>query len=500
IIGMSDLLQDTTLSPEQQEYVQRLGRAATSLMDLLNDVLDISRIEAGHFELESIPLDLHDLAERTVELLAARATAKGIELMCFVHPDVPQYALGDPTRLRQVLVNLVGNAIKFTEVGEVVLRIDPCNDPSDPTAFQFSVWDTGIGIPANKLQTIFGDFSQVDSSTTRKYGGSGLGLTISQRIVTMMGSALQVSSTEGEGSTFSFVLRLTRTDAPRTTQDPTLTTLKGHRVLIVDDNDTNRMIIREHLARLGVRAIEAPDGLSTLAALHEAQERGEPFHLAILDYHLPDMNGMILAQAIRQRADCTRLPLVMHTSQVRNDHTLLLRSLGVNSYLYKPISRNRLLQSVAAALGQTADAPKEPTQDQSALPLPPVHILLAEDLEDNRDVIALFLKETSYHLDMAENGAVALQKFQTGTYDLVLMDMQIPVMDGLQATMVMRQWEREQQRRPTPIVALTANAFKEESEKSLGAGCTAHLTKPIKKKTLLTAITHYANAWAERAA
>jgi CheY-like chemotaxis protein len=252
------------------------------------------------------------------------------------------------------------------------------------------------------------------------------------------------------------------------------------------------MIIREHLARLGAQTIEAPDGFSALAALHEALKRGESFYLAILDYHLPDMNGMLLAQAIRQRADCDRLPLVMLTSQVRTDHTLLMRTLGVNSYLYKPISRDRLLQSVAAALGQTPVVPKEPAQDQSALPLPPAHILLTEDLEDNRDVISLFLKETACVLDMAENGAGAVEKFCAGTYDLVFMDIQMPVMDGLQATAAIRQWEQEQQRRPTPIVALTANAFQAEVDKSLSAGCTAHLSKPIKKKVLLDAIRKYA--------
>ncbi len=502
IIGMADLLQETTLSRDQQEYVLRFSRAATSLLDLLNDVLDISRIEAGHFELESIPLDLHDLAERTVELLASRTIRKNIELMCFVHSNVPQYVLGDPTRLRQILVNLVGNAIKFTERGEVVLRIDPGNDPNDPTAVRFSVRDTGIGIPTNRLQTIFEDFSQVDSSTTRKYGGTGLGLSICKRMITLMGSTIDVSSTEGEGSTFSFVLRVPATDTPEVRPIQTLTTLRDHRILIVDDNDMNRMIVREHLVRLDAHCREVPNGLLALTALHDAHQRGEPFHLAIVDYHMPGMNGLELAEAIRDRQEFATLPLVMHVSDLQRDDTRQARSLGITSYLYKPLSRRRLMESLATALNSAMPGPS--WQQPEAVPerstLPSCRILLVEDLEDNRDVIALFLRETSYQLDMAENGAVALQKFQTGTYDLVLMDMQMPVMDGLQATMVMRQWEREQQRRPTPIVALTANAFKEESEKSLGAGCTAHLTKPIKKKTLLAAITHYANAPTERAA
>lgn len=500
IIGMADLLQDTELSQEQKEYVERFVRAALSLMDLLNNILDISRIEAGHFELESIPFDLHDLGERTMDLLATRAVTKDIELMCFVHPDVPQYVLGDPTRLRQVLVNLVGNAIKFTESGEVVLRIQPRNDSTDPTAVCFSVSDTGIGIPAGKFQAIFGDFSQVDSSTTRRYGGSGLGLSISQRIVTMMGSRIEVVSTEGEGSTFSFVMHLTATSASGFIPCPALTTLKNHRVLIVDDNETNRMIVREHLKRLDAQAIEAPDGMSALTALHDAHQRGEFFHLAILDYHMPDMNGMILAQAIRQRSDCLKLPLIMHTSQVRTDHTPQMRALGVTHYLHKPISRKRLLQTVAEALGQEPVLSKEVVQTQVNPPLPPVRILLAEDLEDNRDVVALFLKETACVLDMAENGKVAVDKFRSGTYDLILMDIQMPVMDGYDATRAIRIWEQERQRPPIPILALTANAFQSEITQSLFAGCTAHLTKPIKKKTLLAAIAQYAGIVRDHAA
>jgi PAS domain S-box-containing protein len=499
IIGMADLLQDTELSQDQNEYVQRFSRAAFGLMDLLNNILDISRIEAGHFDLESIPFDLHDLAEETVDLLDAQATAKNIELMCFVHPEVPQYTLGDPTRLRQVLVNLVANAIKFTEVGEVVLRIEPGNDPTDPTAFSFSAWDTGIGIPPDKLQTVFGDFSQVDSSTTRKYGGSGLGLSISKRIVTMMGGTLTATSIEGEGSAFSFVLRLTATSAPKLIPDP-LATLKDHRVLIVDDNETNRMIIREHLRRLGAQSVEAPEGTSALTALHDAHQQGEPFHLAILDYHMPDMSGLILARAIRQRPDCVGLPLILHTSQVRTDHSLEMRALGMAGYLHKPISRKRLLQAVAAALGQTPVPSKAPVQTQSIPLLPPVRILLAEDLEDNREVVALFLKETPCVLDMAENGAVAVDKFHTGTYDLILMDIQMPVMDGYNATRAIRNWEQERQRPPIPILALTANAFQNELDQSLSAGCTAHLTKPIKKKTLLAAIAQYAGIVRDRAA
>ena len=500
IVAMADLLQETPLSTEQQEYVGRFSRAATSLLDLINDILDISKIEAGQLGLESLTFDIHDLIDKIGEMMAIRAHAKQLEIATFVHPDVQTWVSGDPTRLRQVLVNLVGNAIKFTERGEVVLRVEP--NQLNPGTLRCSISDTGIGIPADKVQSIFESFTQVDSSTTRKYGGTGLGLSISKRLVELMGGHIEVDSTEGVGSTFSFVVRLPRAFIPRTSSPSPAPNLRNRRLLIVDDTETNRMVVREHLKQFGPVLVEAPDGLAALKALDEAQREGKPFDLAILDYHMPNMDGLDLAGALRERKDCASLPLVMYASDMRGHASERARALGIASYAYKPVSRKRLLESLAVALNQT---PAPPARQLSAAhpesaSLPSCHILLVEDLEDNRDVVALFLKETPCQLDMAENGAVALQKFQTGTYDLVLMDMQMPIMDGLQATTAIRQWEHEQRRTPTPIVALTANAFKEEMDKSLAAGCTAHVTKPIKKKTLLTTITHYAIRPADKAA
>ena len=500
IVAMADLLQETPLSTEQQEYVGRFSRAATSLLDLINDILDISKIEAGQLGLESLTFDIHDLIDKIGEMMAIRAHAKQLEIATFVHPDVQTWVSGDPTRLRQVLVNLVGNAIKFTERGEVVLRVEP--NQLNPGTLRCSISDTGIGIPADKVQSIFESFTQVDSSTTRKYGGTGLGLSISKRLVELMGGHIEVASAEGVGSTFSFVVRLPRAFIPRTASPSPAPNLRNRRLLIVDDTETNRMVVREHLKQFGPVLVEAPDGLAALRALDEAQREGKPFDLAILDYHMPNMDGLDLAGALRERKDCASLPLVMYASEMRGHASERARALGIASYAYKPVSRKRLLESLAVALNQT---PAPPAQQLSAAhpesaSLPSCHILLAEDLEDNRDVVALFLKETPCQLDMAENGAVALQKFQTGTYDLVLMDMQMPIMDGLQATKAIRQWEHEQRRTPTPIVALTANAFKEEMDKSLASGCTAHVTKPIKKKTLLTTITHYAIRPADKAA
>ncbi|MEY4706247.1 MAG: hypothetical protein RL042_2452 [Nitrospirota bacterium] len=491
IIGMADLLQETALSQDQQEYVQRFSRAANSLLDLITDILDISKIEAGHLELESVPFDLHDLIDKIAELMAVRANAKHLELAAFIHPDVPAYVVGDPTRLRQIFVNLLGNAIKFTERGEVVLRIEP--DQAVPGSLRCSVSDTGIGIPADKLHTVFESFTQVDSTTTRKYGGTGLGLSISRQLVELMGGHLGVESTYGRGSTFSFGVRLAAATDMEPEPTPSLS-IQGCRILVVDDNETNRMIVREHLTRFDAVFVEASDGTTALTVLEEARRRGEPFTLAILDYQMPGMNGMDLAQAIRNRPETASLPLILHTSEMPGDTAQRGRLLGIASCLYKPVCRKRLLASVAAALGQASPAPKAkepPLPSQGLSSLPPSRILFAEDLQDNRDVLALFLKETPYQLEMAENGLVAVQKFQAGAYDLVFMDMQMPVLDGYRATAAIRQWEHEQQRAPTPIISFTSNAFKEEIEKSLAAGCTAHLTKPIKRKALLAAISEH---------
>ncbi len=500
IVGMADLLQETALTTTQQEYVGRFSRAATSLLDLISNILDLSKIEAGHLELESVPFNIHDLTDEIAELMAVRAQTNQLELGAFIHPDVPTWVLGDPTRLRQILVNLVGNAIKFTEHGEVVIRIEP--DSAAPGILRCSVSDTGIGIPADKIDSIFESFNQVDSSTTRKYGGSGLGLSISKHLVELMGGRLAVESGTGIGSVFSFALRLPEAPAPAAALPLPSLDLQNRRLLLVDNTETNRMIVREYLKPFGPTIVEASDGLAALEVLDEAAQRGVSFDLAILDYHMPKMDGLTLVQAIRERVGGASLPLILSASDLREQASQCAQDLGITAYIYKPICRKRLLESLAIALNQGPVRPAQNKPDLSpeSFSLPPYHILLVEDLEDNRDVIALFLNGTACRLDMAENGAVALQKFQTDTYDLVFMDVQMPVMDGIQATTAIRQWEREHQRKPTPIVALTANAFKEEADKSLSAGCTAHVTKPIKKSTVLATIATYANSPADRAA
>ena len=496
VLGMAELLGETALSPEQQEYVGRLNRGAVNLLELVNNVLDISKIEADSVKLESVPFDLADAVDDVAELMAVRGFAKNVELIAFVHPDVPTCVVGDPTRIRQVLVNLAGNAVKFTERGEVTIRVEP--DPSGPDAICFSVSDTGIGIPADRHTSIFDNFSQVDSSTTRRYGGTGLGLAISKRLVELMGGHVGLRSAVGQGSTFSFVVELGAADASAVREAPVVD-LRGRRILVVDDRETNRLIVRSHCARAGARCVEAVDGSRAIVALNDCDRRGETVDVAILDLQMPGMDGVELAQAIRSRRGGSAMPIVMCASEMSAEQLALTHRLGITQ-VFKPISRRRLFDALARAVATESDGSAETRvadRRQHATSVLSVRVLLVEDLEDNRDLIALFLKDTSHQLTIAENGALGLSAFRDGTFDLVLMDIQMPVMDGYGATAAIRAWELAQGRTPTPILALTASAFQEDVERARAAGCDAHLSKPIKKPLLLDAILRHGAHQAE---
>lgn len=499
IIGMADLLKETALTPDQLDYVDRFTRAANALLDLINDILDLSKIEAGHVDLETIPFDLCELIEGTTELLGTRAHAKGLELVAHVAPEVPAWVEGDPTRLRQILINLLGNAIKFTERGGVTVevRLDPTRE--DSGSLHITVADTGIGIPRDKLQAIFENFTQVDSSTTRRYGGTGLGLGISKRLVELMGGTIWVESTPEHGSTFHVTIRLPARQAIESSPDTAplpLSTLAGRRILVVDDHATNRLVVREHLSRWEAEVHEAPDGASALQMLRQAPARNQRYDLVVLDGRMPGMDGWQLAAALKTDAELGSVPAIMLTPEARLSSAQQLTAAGLRACLTKPIRRAPLLHAVQRALHSepAADLSVPVARPDTSGPegTRPLRILLVEDLEDNRDVVALFLKDKPYTLEMAEHGLEAVAKFIAGRYDLVLMDIQMPQMDGYAATAAIRHWEQDHHRAPTPIVALTANAFQEELEKSLAAGCDAHLTKPIKKQHLLEAICRYA--------
>lgn len=491
IVGMAELLLDSQLTLEQQEYVEVFQSSGSTLLDIINDILDLSKVESGQLSLEMVDFDLAEIVENTVQILAIRAHEKGIELHCQIKTDVPTSLVGDPVRLRQALTNLVGNAIKFTDKGEVTLRVE--NDPGAgvPGALLFSISDTGIGIPPEKLEAVFDRFTQGDSSTTREYGGTGLGLAICQRLVDLMDGRIWVESEVGKGSVFYFNARF---EIPSQTGNHTALSweaLKGLKVLIVDDNATNRLILRETLAAWGASATVAEDGYRAMSELNRALHKGESYRVMLLDRRMPGMDGFEVAARVQQDLGSTDMAIMMLTSDDRTEDIKRCRELGISRYLIKPVRRLDLLRAITAVLDPEADAQEAPArvvepaifEDQR-----PLRILLVEDYKNNRLMIQSYLKKTPYQLDIAENGEIAVGKFTSGRYDLVLMDIQMPVMDGYTATSAIRSWESEQGVEPTPIIALTAYALKEEEQRSLDAGCNAHVNKPIKKAPLMEAI------------
>ncbi|MBI3600019.1 MAG: response regulator, partial [Nitrospinae bacterium] len=506
IIGMADLLWDTELASEQRQYVQVFRSAGENLLNLINDILDLSKVEAGQLTLETIEFDLNEVIEKLCEIIAIRAHAKGIELVCHIMPDVPTYLIGDPLRLRQILVNLIGNAIKFTERGEVVVTVkseelrvksEEKNNPSTLNSslltLNFSVKDTGIGIPADKLNTVFEKFIQVDSSTTRKYGGTGLGLAISKRLVEMMGGRIWVESKLGEGSAFYFTAKLGIQSGHKKQIRLPEVDIKGLKVLVIDDNATNRTILREMLTEWGAVVTEAEDGMKGLSELKIARDAGNPYKFLLLDCRMPGMDGFQVAEHIKNDPALTGIIIMMITSDNRSGDTIKAKELGIAKYMIKPIKQSELKEAITSVIGEkkavAEDMVVRPAVIEDARSL---NILLVEDSKDNRLLIESYLKKTSHKIDIAENGEIAVEKFISGGYDIVLMDIQMPVMDGYTATGIIRNWETEKGVKGTPIIALTAHALKEDEQKCLDAGCTAHLTKPIKKAKLMETIQEYA--------
>ncbi|TAJ09264.1 MAG: PAS domain S-box protein [Nitrospirae bacterium] len=484
IIGIADLLLETPLTREQSEYVKIFQRAGGNLLELINDILDLSKVEAGHLEMERVGFDLRELIEKTVEMVAIRAQEKGLTLTWQVSPRIPSVLEGDPSRLRQVLLNLMGNAIKFTDRGAIRLLVEPELDAQEPGRLTFSVADTGIGIDADKVGVIFERFTQADASTTRQYGGTGLGLAIAKRLVELMGGRIWVDSEVGRGSTFHFTAGFGVHTRPSHVASAAPVELKGLRILLMDDRDTDRMIMKESCSAWGASVTEAASGEAGLREFERARAAGLPYQLVLLERSIAGQDGFQVAERLKQIGDAR---VLMLSSDNRSGDIARARHVGLAGYLVKPIKRTDLMHAISAVLGQIKAAPEAPAGRSEDVPA--LRILLVEDSPDNRLLILSYVKTLPYVIDVAEHGQVAVDKFQQSRYDLVLMDVQMPVMDGHSATRAIRQWEQEQGRTPTPIVALTANALPEEIRKSLEAGCTAHLIKPIKKATLLTAIS-----------
>jgi len=481
VLGFVELILDTELTTEQRRALELVRSSSEALLMILNDILDYSKIEAEHLELESIPFDVSKVVHATASLLAVRAREKHLELLAEVAADVPRAVRGDPTRLRQVLMNLIGNAIKFTDQGEVVVLVTAA--ASDGAAkLTFAVRDTGIGIAAEHIGSVFKEFTQADSTMTRRYGGTGLGLAISQRLVRLMGGELAVTSEIGRGSEFSFTLALPVESAPPTRRTG-LATLGGRRMLIVDDNQTNRRILREMLAAEGIKVDEVATAAEGLEALRRVR-----YDLAILDVQMPDMDGFQLATAVRGDKKIKRTNLLMLTSAGQRGDGERCRELGIRGYLTKPISRSDLLEALGTVLAgspEEAGTPEVVTRHTIAESRATLRVLLAEDNPVNQQVAVAMLVKRGHEVHVSSNGREALQAVQERDYDAVLMDIQMPEMDGFEATHAIRALPKG---RDLPIIGLTAHALSGERERCLSHGMTDYLAKPFKAHELFALV------------
>jgi two-component system sensor histidine kinase/response regulator len=491
IIGMSELALDTDLSAEQREYLEGVRMSAHALLKLINDILDFSKIEAGKLDLEVVDFELREMLGNTMKTLTFRAHDKGLELAYEIPPSVPNHLQGDPTRLRQVLVNLVGNALKFTEQGEIVVAVEVVERSAADVELHFSVRDTGIGISPDKQKLIFEPFSQADGSTTRKFGGTGLGLTISTQLVEMMNGRIWVESEPGAGSTFHFTTRFGVKPAgstPRVALIPSK--LQDTPVLIVDDNATNRRILTDTLRHWQMRPTAVESGAAALLALRQAADAGKPFRLVLVDAMMPEMDGFMLAARIKEEQDFANVTIMMLTSGNQRGDAARCRELGMAAYLVKPVQQAELFSTIVQALGISFEKPAlsapvvpnpQPQRSQA------LNILLAEDNAVNQKVAVRMLEKLGHKVTVADNGRQALLALEKQAFDVVLMDVQMPEMGGFQATEIIRTSEL-QSGRHLPIIAMTAHAMKGDREKCLEAGMDAYVAKPMQAKEIQEAM------------
>ncbi len=496
VIGMTELALDTALTDEQRDYLATARASADTLLSVINDILDFSKIEAGRLDLDSVEYEVESEIETTLKTVALRAHQKGLELLADLRPEVPARLVGDPARVRQVLINLLGNAIKFTERGEVVLRVG-LEEPGDGAALlRFSVADTGVGIPAAKLESIFAAFTQADNSTTRRYGGTGLGLTISKKLVEMMGGRIWVESAEGRGTIFHFTVLAGVAPGAEATQAAGLAPaesgdLAGLPALIVDDNATNRRILAEQLHRLGLKPIAVESASAALVQLERARAARTPFGLIIVDYHMPEIDGFMLAERIQGMSDVAGATIMMFTSGGQSGDALRCRQLGLAAFVTKPISQKTLKQLVTQAVAGRGtrgplsardlkkEAPKMSPVPSSASPdSKPLRVLLVEDNLVNQKMTVTMLQKRSHAVSVANDGEECLAALERGSFDLILMDVHMPKMGGFEATQAIRAGE-ETRGGHVPIVALTALAMTGDREACLKAGMDGYISKPI---------------------
>jgi signal transduction histidine kinase/DNA-binding response OmpR family regulator len=493
ILGMTELALDTDLVPAQRDYLNVVKSSAEGLLCIINDILDFSKIEAGKLSLDPRVFSLQNSIAETMKAVALRAHQKGLELAFEIDPALPDNVVGDDGRLRQVLFNLLGNAIKFTKTGEVVLTVRPHAQEKDGVVLQFSVRDTGIGIAPEKTARIFAAFEQEDNSTTRQYGGTGLGLTISSRLVEMMHGRIWVASTPGKGSIFNFTARFAISDAPmEETVDLRLDELRGMRALVVDDNHTNRRILQEMLLRWKMFPDIADCGPLGISMLHRAVAEGRPYPLVIVDRHMPGMDGFMFLEKVHADPSLGAIAIMMLTSGDQPEDPRRCLELGVTEYAIKPVSQNELLGLVLKALGKMASTektagPKGPRVEQPPVTCAPLRILLAEDNAFNQKVALGLLRKMGHTITVANNGLEAVELHAKGSFDLILMDIQMPEMDGFAATSAIR-LQQQQSGLRVPIVAMTAHAMQGDREKCLAGGMDDYIAKPISYKELLAVI------------
>ena len=490
VIGMTELLLGSEIQAEHRDYLETIRDAADSLMGVINDILDFSKIESGKFELENYPIEVREWLGDTVRTLGLRAHAKLIELAFDIDDAVPQFVLGDGLRLRQILLNLIGNAIKFTEQGEVVATVKVVQQTDDHVRLHFTIRDTGIGMTPEQQSRVFEAFEQADTSMTRRYGGTGLGLSICKRLVSLMGGQLTVHSDLGQGSTFELVVDFAKpaASAPDQARSLDLDLLTGLRVLIVDDNDTNRRILLRMCQNWRMNPVAVADATSALDQLRQASVAGPPFDLVLTDASMPDIDGFTLASHIQLDRKIGSVVVMMLTSLDQTHGSKDLERLGIKSFLVKPVKQSDLLDAIMLAMdGRRSDSPPPVELQQTASQLPPLQVLLAEDSLANQKLAIGLLKRWGHTVTVANNGKEAVTLASQRTFDLILMDVQMPVMDGMEATALIQQRQAQTGQR-VPIIAMTAHAMKGDKERCLAAGMDAYVSKPVRPNDLLAAM------------
>jgi len=495
IIGMTDITLDTDLTDEQRDYLNTVKESSHALLELLDDILDLSKIEADRIELEIIDFDLRITVEGVVGVLAPKASGKGLELVCMIHHQVPSLLRGDPGRLRQVLVNLIGNAIKFTEKGEVVVRVELEEETEDRAALLFSVRDTGVGIPKDKQTKIFESFTQADGSTNRKYGGTGLGLSISKRLIELLGGEIGVESEPEKGSRFWFRVTFEKQKELEIVSPLAPPDIRGMQMLVVDDNKTSRTILVNMLQSFGCSAEAVASGSEALQALKRAAHKEKLFDLVLLDMHMPEMNGEGTLRAIKRDPEIKDVLVIILTSVGMRGDAARLEALGCAGYLLKPIRQSQLFDTIITVVSRQKRGEKEnmgnivTRHTIEERKRRAVHILLAEDNPTNQKLALTLLKRAGYSVDVVENGQMAIEALQRFSYDLILMDVQMPEMNGFEAAQAIR--EKEGDRKHTPIIAMTAHAMKKDRERCLEAGMDDYVSKPIDPQELFDTINRW---------